>query len=258
MTSNPADKTVGINRVAKATFLCLHTYLETNMSLFNKLSTIARGILGDNAQPKQADNFPGSLDELMAGSKTPSLRVSLGDTKTICKKDGTVPSVLRFGLGWTPAVSGTKIDLDASCSLVSYTGEISHAFFANKNLKGVRHLGDNLTGEGDGEDEKIIVNMDDISEQSANLYLTVHSYSGQLFNSVREVFCRVSDDTTGEVILEYPLSDVKSDGGILVAWVALNRSYPQFTAMKTKLPGRTVTDTKCKHILINHSITNQS
>jgi stress response protein SCP2 len=224
------------------------------MSLLNKITSLAARLTGNQPQPAKQDNFPGSLEEMMGKRKDSPLRVSLNEKRFLCDEGGKVPETLRFGLGWTPAVKGAQIDLDASCSIVTYGDLVMQAWFRNRNLNGVRHLGDNLTGQGDDEDEKILVNFSSsFILASANLYLTVHSFSGHLFKDVRDVFCRVTDHGTGKVILEYPLAEVKGKGGIIVAHVNLTGNYPVFTAMSQIVPGKTVADAQCQQVLREHS-----
>lgn len=80
------------------------------------------------------------------------------------KKDETLslPSLNKIivGLGWDPATSGT-IDIDSGCILVDDRDETDVVYFGNKESKdkSVRHGGDNLTGEGAGDDEQIHVNV---------------------------------------------------------------------------------------------------
>ena len=70
---------------------------------------------------------------------------------------------VRIGLGWD--VGGEEIDLDVSCILLdNKSAEVETIYFKNKESAehGIRHLGDNLDGVGEGDDEQIEVRLSDI------------------------------------------------------------------------------------------------
>ena len=52
-------------------------------------------------------------------------------------------------------------------------------FFNNKDLPGLHHTGDNLTGEGDGDDEQIVITLADVSANVNEIAIVVASYSGE-------------------------------------------------------------------------------
>ena len=61
----------------------------------------------------------------------------------------------------------------------------------------VQHSGDNLTGEGGGDDEVITVHLGDLPPQVTGLVFTVNSFSGQKFTEVAKAYCRLIDAGTG-------------------------------------------------------------
>jgi len=124
-----------------------------------------------------------------------------------------------IGLGWdtNSSTTGTDFDLDASVFILGENKKIlsdSHFVFYN-NLKSpdgaVEHTGDNLTGEGDGDDEQIKVDLSRIDPKTAEICIvvTIHDAENrrQNFGQVRNSFIRIFDGATGEEILKYELDE---------------------------------------------------
>lgn len=124
----------------------------------------------------------------------------------------------RVGLGWDPrATSGESFDLDAAAVLVGKDGKargIQDFIFYN-NLSSpdgsVVHQGDNLTGEGDGDDEQIVVDLSAVEEVVDRIVFTVSIYEAdarkQTFGQVRAAYIRLVDDASGNEIVKYDLSE---------------------------------------------------
>merc|ERR1719321_1706351 len=71
---------------------------------------------------------------------------------------------------------------------------------------GIQHTGDNLTGEGDGDDEQIIVNLDQVGDAIQQVFFVVNIYTPQrTFAQVAEPFCRVVDNASGAELCRYAL-----------------------------------------------------
>src|SRR5437764_3081362 len=111
-------------------------------------------------------------------------------------------TAVTVGLGWdVRTTTGTDHDLDASALLCNESGKIlsdSHFIFFN-NLTSpdgsVQHTGDNLTGEGEGDDEVINVNVASVPQEVDKIVVAVSIYDaesrGQSFGQVRNAFIRV-------------------------------------------------------------------
>lgn len=124
-----------------------------------------------------------------------------------------------IGLGWdtNSSSTGSAFDLDASVFILGENGKIlsdQHFIFYN-NLKSpndaVVHTGDNLTGEGEGDDEQIIVDLSKI-ESNANeicIVVTIHEAisRNQNFGQVRNAFIRLVDSRSNEEILKFELDE---------------------------------------------------
>lgn len=128
------------------------------------------------------------------------------------KGDGSALTRVRMGLGWDVAkskggfLSGLfgggedSIDLDASVIGFDASGNKVDVVYFGK-LKGfsgaVQHTGDNRTGEGDGDDESIIVDLSLIPQNVHSLIFTVNSYTGQTFEKIANATCRLLDVSGG-------------------------------------------------------------
>jgi tellurium resistance protein TerD len=123
-----------------------------------------------------------------------------------------------IGLGWDTnnSSTGTGFDLDASVFILGEDKKIlsdQHFVFYN-NLKspggGVEHTGDNLTGDGDGDDEQIKVNLSAIDAAASEIcvVVTIHEAESrkQNFGQVRNSFVRIFDSANTE-ILKYELEE---------------------------------------------------
>ncbi|MGY6530980.1 MAG: TerD family protein [Cyanobacterium sp.] len=126
-----------------------------------------------------------------------------------------------IGLGWDTNVTDTgyDFDLDASVFLLNSQEKLisdNHFIFYN-NLtspdpdKSVKHMGDNLTGEGDGDDEVVIVDLRKVPQDVQRIVVTVTIHEadkrGQNFGQVRNAFVRLVDVATKEEVLRYDLEE---------------------------------------------------
>jgi len=127
-------------------------------------------------------------------------------------------SVAVVGLGWDErSTDGADFDLDASALLVGANGKVlsnEHFVFFN-NLSApdgsVVHSGDNLTGQGDGDDEVIKVHLLNVSPAVERIVFPVTIYDAearrQNFGQIRSAFIRVVDEATNEELVRYDLSE---------------------------------------------------
>ena len=124
-----------------------------------------------------------------------------------------------IGLGWdtNSSTTGSAFDLDASIFMLDQNKKLvsdEHLVFYN-NLKSpdeaVEHTGDNLTGDGDGDDEQIKVDLTKADSRVAEIcvVVTIHDADSrrQNFGQVRNSFVRIFDAVTNEVLLKYELEE---------------------------------------------------
>ncbi|MFH8987565.1 TerD family protein [Streptomyces sp. NPDC017940] len=173
-------------------------------------------------------------------------RVSLQKNQTVSLVKGGRPLLaqVKMGLGWEPAFRGKDIDLDAS--VIAYGPQRNHidsCYFGKlKILKGaVKHSGDNLTGEGGGDDEVIVVDLGALPQEVTGLVFTVNSFSGQKFTEVAKAYCRLIDGATGEELVRFDLTNAEAQTGVMMA--KLVRQFTgewDMTAMGDFVKSRTV------------------
>ncbi|MGW4148652.1 TerD family protein [Streptomyces albogriseolus] len=173
-------------------------------------------------------------------------RVSLQKNQTVSLMKGGRPllSRVKMGLGWEPAYRGKDIDLDAS--VIAFGPQRNHidsCYFGKLQILGgaVQHSGDNLTGEGAGDDEVITVDLGRLPMEVSGLVFTVNSFSGQKFTEVAKAYCRLMDAATGEELVRFDLTSAEPQTGVMMA--KLIRQYSgewDMTAMGEFVKGRTV------------------
>ncbi|MEU9644428.1 TerD family protein [Streptomyces sp. NPDC048188] len=173
-------------------------------------------------------------------------RVSLQKNQTVSLVKGGRPvlSQVKMGLGWEPAYRGKDIDLDAS--VIAYGPQRNHidsCYFGKLSIVNgaIKHSGDNLTGEGGGDDEVIVVDLGRLPQEVSGLVFTVNSFSGQKFTEVAKAYCRLLDAATGEELVRFDLTSAEPQTGVMMA--KLIRQYSgewEMTAMGDFVKSRTV------------------
>lgn len=146
-----------------------------------------------------------------------SVSLSKGGNVSLTKMAPSLTAV-TVGLGWdVRTTTGADFDLDASALLCNATGKVvddQHFVFFN-NLKSpdgsVEHTGDNLTGEGEGDDESINVNLAAVPGHVEKIVFPVSIYDapgrGQSFGQVSGAFIRVVDRSSGSELARYDLTE---------------------------------------------------
>lgn len=148
-------------------------------------------------------------------------RVSLQKRQTVSLVKTGAPALRRvaMGLGWDPAAAGRNIDLDASAIVVDSRGKkVESVWFMSKSAYrgAIEHSGDNLTGDGDGDDETIVVDLSRLPEQARSLVFVVNSFQGQKFTEVRSAYCRLIDLDSGSELVRFDLTDSQPRTGVIM------------------------------------------
>lgn len=142
---------------------------------------------------------------------------------------------IALGVGWDMVAAkgffaklgggNESIDLDASCLLFDGSRNVVDVVWfqqlASKDGS-VRHSGDNLTGEGDGDDETIAIDLTKLPTNVETLVLTVTSFRGQTFDKVQNAYGRVVDLSNNKELARYNISESGSYTGLILA--SLKRS----------------------------------
>ena len=154
------------------------------------------------------------------------------------------------GLGWDTNRydGGHDFDLDASVFMLGENGKLlrDEDFVFYNNLNGrdgaVVHTGDNLTGDGDGDDEVIIINFDKIPSEIKKLAVcvTIHDAEArrQNFGQVSNAFIRIVDEVTGQELIRYDLGeDFSIETAVVVGELYRNNEAWKFNAIGSGFQG---------------------
>ena len=171
-----------------------------------------------------------------------TLSLSKGSNLSLTKADPGLERAM-IGLGWDPrTTSGDAFDLDASALLLSSNGKVrSQADFIFYNQLetpdgAVVHQGDNRTGEGDGDDEQILIDLSLLPADVDRIVIVVSIDQAeerrQNFGQIRDAFCRVVNQDTDHEVVRYDLSeDAASETSMIFAEIYRNRREWKFRAV---------------------------
>ena len=156
-----------------------------------------------------------------------------GQKISLDKEAGGGLRQIVMGLGWDSVKKGgllgglfggggDSVDLDASCLLFDDQGNlVDVAWFRQLRSRdgSVQHTGDNRTGEGEGDDEQIRVDLTAVPGNVKSLVFTVNNYTGQDFSGVQNAFCRILNGANNAEIARYDLSCQGSHTAMIMAKV---------------------------------------
>jgi tellurium resistance protein TerD len=146
-----------------------------------------------------------------------SLTLSKGSNLSLSKADPQLRRAM-IGLGWDPrTTAGEQFDLDASALLLTAAGKVrSNDDFNFYNQLAspdgsVVHQGDNRTGEGEGDDEQVLIDLAAVSPEIEKIVIVVSIDQAearrQNFGQIRDAFCRVVNEDTDNEIVRYDLTE---------------------------------------------------
>ncbi|GAB4589831.1 TerD family protein [Nocardia sp. IFM 10818] len=162
-------------------------------------------------------------------SKDRPVSLVKGQRVNLRKEGGAELTFVKMGLGWDPVkrsgMFGSRavdIDLDASVIMFADMNPADVVYYGALSSKdgSVRHSGDNLTGEGAGDDEVIHVDLTRIPQHITTLLFIVTSYKGHTFEQVANAFCRLIDGTNNAELARYTLA-----GGMPFTAMAMAKVY---------------------------------
>ena len=146
------------------------------------------------------------------------INLSKGQKVDLTKGNPGLKNIM-VGLGWdvNSFDSGADFDLDVSAFLCGSNGKCPNdkdfIFYGNlvHPSEAVKHMGDNLTGEGEGDDEQIQIDLVKIPDNIEKIAFTVTIYEAeqrrQNFGQVNNAFIRIYNEVTGEEMLRYDLGE---------------------------------------------------
>ncbi|BDM67621.1 chemical-damaging agent resistance protein C [Streptomyces nigrescens] len=145
-----------------------------------------------------------------------SVTLAKGGNVSLSKAAPNLTQIM-VGLGWDArSTTGAPFDLDASALLCREGRVLGDEYFVfYNNLKSpegsVEHTGDNLTGEGEGDDESILVDLSQVPEQVDKIVFPVSIHEadlrGQSFGQVSNAFIRIVNQADGSELARYDLSE---------------------------------------------------
>lgn len=183
----------------------------------------------------------------MAISLSKGQKISLSKAADEAGVTGGVTKVL-CGLGWdTNKYDGQHdFDLDASAFLCGandkVTEESDFIFYKNPTAKGVEHTGDNRTGDGDGDDEVIKVDLGAVPSEIDKIDFTVTIYEAdtrsQNFGQVSNAYIRIVDEATGTELCRYDLGeDFSIETAVVVGELYRNNGEWKFNSIGSGFSG---------------------
>ncbi|WP_040698971.1 TerD family protein [Nocardia vinacea] len=183
---------------------------------------------GQGYRPSPAPHATPAPGEVSLSKNRP-VSLAKGQRVTLRKDGGVALTYIRMGLGWDPVKKGglfggrtIAIDLDAWVAMFAEAHLVDVAYYGQLTSKdgSIRHQGDNLTGEGVGDDEVILVDLTRVPAHITTLLFVVTSYQGQTFEQVRNAFCRLVDTTTDTELARYSLT-----GGMAFTAIAMAKVF---------------------------------
>jgi tellurium resistance protein TerD len=162
-----------------------------------------------------------------------SVNLIKGQKVDLTKGNASLTKV-TVGLGWDPVKKkgffgfggNVDIDIDASVILLDNNGKLTRkenvVYFGNLNsyCGSVHHTGDNLTGDGDGDDEQIIIDLTKLPQNIHRIIVVVNIYQAnskqQHFGLIESAFVRLFDSKTNKELVKFNLTDNYSGKTALV------------------------------------------
>lgn len=177
------------------------------------------------------------------------INLSKGQKVDLTKGNPGLKNIM-VGLGWDVNAfdSGSDFDLDAAAFMVGENGkcptEKEFVFYGNlEHASGaVKHMGDNLTGEGEGDDEQIQIDLTKIPANIQRIAFTVTIYEAetrrQNFGQVQNAFIRIVDEATNTELIRYDLGeDFSIETAVVVGELYRNNGEWKFNAIGSGFQG---------------------
>jgi tellurium resistance protein TerZ len=180
-----------------------------------------------------------------------AVNLQKGQKISLDKEAGVKLTKIIMGLGWDAVkskgffgIGGSTpdIDLDASCILFDEQGtQIDSVWFRQLKSKdgSVIHTGDNRTGDGDGDDEQIIVDLTRVPERVKSLVFTVNSFTGQNFSKIENATCRIVNAGNNKEVARFNLTTLGAHNAQIMAKIYRHGSEWKMHAIGEIGNGRT-------------------
>ena len=177
------------------------------------------------------------------------INLTKGQKVDLTKGNPGLKSVM-VGLGWDVNAfdSGADFDLDAAAFMCDVNGRCptEKEFISYHNsappTESVQHMGDNLTGGGDGDDEEIMIDLEKVPANIEKIAFTVTIYDAekrrQNFGQVSNAFIRIVDSSTNTELIRYDLGeDFSIETAVVVGELYRNNGEWKFNAIGSGFQG---------------------
>ena len=157
---------------------------------------------------------------------------------------------IMVGLGWDVNAfdTGSAFDLDTAAFLLTDTGKVSGSsdfvFYGNlmHPSQSVQHLGDNLTGEGDGDDEQVKIDLSKVPANISKIAFTATIYDAdvrnQNFGQVSNAYIRIVDEANNQELIRYDLGeDFSIETAVVVGELYRHENEWKFNAIGSGYQG---------------------
>lgn len=233
-------------------------YAEGKGYTFDRIME-ATTILNDYVLDKNKDTMKNGGKKAMAVNLSKGGKVSLAKVAADAGISGGLTNIV-VGLGWDTNKydGGGDFDLDASAFCCGESGKVTcdddFVFYNNKVRPGIEHMGDNRTGEGDGDDEVINIDLTAIPQNISEVNFTVTIFGAderhQNFGMVENSYIRVVDQTTGTELIRYDLTeDFSVETALVVAKLYRHNGEWKFNAIGSGFAGGL--EALCKNFGVN-------
>lgn len=177
-----------------------------------------------------------------------AINLSKGQKVELTKGNPSLKKLI-VGLGWdVNQFDGADFDLDASAFLLGENGKVLNdqdfVFYGNlaHSSNSVKHLGDNLTGEGDGDDEQLTIDLSLVPQNILRIAFSVTIYDSegrkQNFGQVSNAYIRVVDEMTNNEVIRYDLGeDFSIETAIVVGELYRHNGEWKFNAIGSGFSG---------------------
>ena len=198
---------------------------------------------GNSSADGSREKLPTNVKNKKRRGSSMAISLQKGQKVDLTKGNPSLKKLL-IGLGWdvNKYDGGSDFDLDAAAFLLGASGKVNsdEDFVFYNNLKhksgSVEHMGDNLTGEGEGDDEEIKVDLTKVPANVDKIDFTVTIYDAearrQTFGQVSNAYIRVVDDTNGKELIRYDLGeDFSVETAVVVGEIYRNKGEWKFNAI---------------------------
>lgn len=169
------------------------------------------------------------------------------------KPDNTPLDEIFIGLGWDASDCQGDVDLDANFSTFGANkAHLEDVYYGRKSgcNNAVSHGGDNRTGEGAGDDERIQVQLSKLPANAEHCFVSVTSYTSHKFNVVKNAYVRIVDKKTGDELCRFNLTEKYDSTAIVMARIYRKDGEWKIHAMGAPAEGIAVTQIRASMIAL--------